>query len=81
MARSTFSGRDVLKVLLDHGFVVENRAGSHVKCRYDGAGVDDVRIVSVPMHDEIRIGTLRSIAEQAGANDFETFCAWIAENR
>ncbi|RBI59787.1 hypothetical protein DMJ13_22020 [halophilic archaeon] len=29
------------------------------------------------MHDELATGTLSSIAEQAGANDFDEFCKWI----
>jgi hypothetical protein len=29
--------------------------------------------VTVPLHDEIATGTLRGIAEQAGADDFQAF--------
>ncbi|SEM05591.1 hypothetical protein SAMN04488691_11823 [Haloferax larsenii] len=29
------------------------------------------------MHKEIATGTLRKIAEQAGAKDFDRFCDWI----
>jgi hypothetical protein len=29
------------------------------------------------MHDHVTLGTLREIADQAGANDFEAFCDWI----
>jgi len=29
--------------------------------------------VSVPLHDELATGTLKSIAEQAGADDFQAF--------
>jgi hypothetical protein len=36
-------------------------------------------MVSVPMHDQIKMGTLQSIAEQAGAREFDAFCAWIDE--
>jgi hypothetical protein len=36
--------------------------------------------VPVPLHDEVDMGTLRSIAEQAGARDFDEFCAWIERN-
>lgn len=32
------------------------------------------------MHDEITVGTLRDIADQVGANDFESFCEWIDSN-
>jgi hypothetical protein len=34
----------------------------------------------VPLHDEVDTGTLRSIAEQAGAKDFDVFCVWIERN-
>jgi hypothetical protein len=34
-------------------------------------------MVSVPMHDSIDIGTLRNIADQSGAEDFESWCEWI----
>jgi hypothetical protein len=30
--------------------------------------------------DDIPPGTLRSIAEQCGAEDFEAWCRWIDEN-
>lgn len=33
------------------------------------------------MHDSISDGTLRNIAEQSGAEDFEAWCQWIEENR
>ena len=41
---------------------------------------DDRRHVTVPVHDELRTGTLRSIAESAGANDFDAFCEWVDRN-
>lgn len=39
------------------------------------------RTVSVPRKDRIRVGTLRKIAEQAGADEFDEFCSWIDRNR
>jgi len=30
---------------------------------------------------EIPTGTLQSIADQCGANDFHAWCAWIGEHR
>jgi hypothetical protein len=33
------------------------------------------------MHGEIPTGTLRNIARQCGAEDFEAFCAWTDRNR
>lgn len=41
----------------------------------------DARTVPVPLHEELDTGTLRSIAEQAGAKDFGEFRAWIDRNR
>ncbi|MDZ7688669.1 MAG: type II toxin-antitoxin system HicA family toxin [Halobacteriales archaeon] len=77
-----FSGREVVKALTRNNFRVVDREGSHVKLRYEHPeNDDDVRVVSVPQHDSINIGTLRSIAEQAGARDFDSFCEWIDRNR
>lgn len=79
MSESTFSGREVAKVLIEHGFDPQNRSGSHLRLRYEHPdNDDDVRNVTVPVeHDELRRGTLRSIMEQAGGSDFENFCDWI----
>jgi len=80
--RTEFSGREVVKALTRNRFYIVDRTGSHVKLRYEHpSNEDDVRVVSVPMHDSISIGTLRSIAEQSGAEDFESWCRWIDENR
>jgi len=40
----------------------------------------DRRQVTVPPHDELRTGTLRDIAESAGANDFDAFREWVDRN-
>lgn len=32
------------------------------------------------MHDEIKIGTLHSIAKQCGATEFENWCHWSDDN-
>lgn len=81
MGTPTFSGRDIIVVLRNHGLVPTSRVGSHVKLRYENESTDEVRVVTVPMHDEVRVGTLRNIAEQAGATDFEAFCQWVESNR
>ena len=82
MVTTDFSGRDVVKVLTSHGYVLTARPGSHVQLRYEHpTNPDDVRRVTVPMHDRIRAGTLRKIAEQCGANDFREWCRWIDEHR
>lgn len=78
MVSGGFSGRDVVIALTKNRFHVVDRTGSHVKLRYEHpTNEDDVRVVSVPMHDRIDTGTLRNIAEQAGARDFRAFRAWI----
>lgn len=79
--RTDFSGREVVKALTKNRFYIVDRTGSHVKLRYEHpSNEDDIRVVSVPMHDSINIGTLRSIAEQSGAEDFESWCEWIDRN-
>lgn len=78
MSGGGFSGREVVKALTKNRFHVVDRTGSHVKLRYEHpTNTDDIRIVSVPMHDRIKTGTLRHIADEAGAKDFEAFCRWI----
>lgn len=80
MVRTRFSGREVVKVLRRHGYVPKSRKGSHVRLRYEHPETGEVRNVDVPQHTEINIGTLRSIADQCGAEDFEAWCEWIDEN-
>ena len=58
-------------------------AGDHAILKWehpDGLEIES-RTVSVPLHDRVRVGTLRGIADDAGAKDFEKFCAWIDRNR
>lgn len=77
MVRTTFSGREVISVLTDFGYVPVSRTGSHVRLWYENDDTDEVRLVDVPMHDELRIGTVRSIADQCGADDFREWCRWV----
>jgi predicted RNA binding protein YcfA (HicA-like mRNA interferase family) len=72
VSRGTYSGEDVIKALQKWRFKRVDQTGSHVKLRYvhpDG----EKRTVIVPLHDELDTGTLKSIAEQAGANEFQAF--------
>lgn len=70
-AATDFSGRDVATALIRNRVFVVDRTGSHVKLRYERpTNETDVRPVTVPMHDRVDTGTLRSIADQGGANDF-----------
>lgn len=81
MVTRDFSGRDIVKVLRKHGFVIVNRSGSHVRLRYDAPELDAPRLVTVPLHRRVRTGTLVQIADQCGANDFHEWCRWIDEHR
>ncbi|OVE83375.1 type II toxin-antitoxin system HicA family toxin [Natronolimnobius baerhuensis] len=82
MARRTFSGAEVVKALVNAGgFEWRRTTGDHAQLYYEHpTNEDDRRRVTVPLHDELRTGTLRSIADSAGARDFEEFCAWIERN-
>lgn len=82
MGRRTFSGAEVVKVLVNAGgFEWRRTSGDHAQLYYEHPTNDtDRRFVTVPLHDELRPGTLRSIANDAGANDFSAFCEWIDDN-
>lgn len=80
MVRTTFSGREVISVLTDFGYVPVSRTGSHVRLRYENPDTGEVHLVDVPMHDELKIGTVRSIADQCGADDFYEWCRWVDDH-
>lgn len=82
MSRRTFSDYEVAKVLVNVGNFDWNRtAGDHAQLSYTHpTNEEDRRQVTVPLHDELRPGTLRDIADDAGANDFDAFCEWIDRN-
>ena len=81
MVTRDFSGEDIVKVLTRHNFRKDRQRGSHVILKYTHPETGEKRTVTVPMHDRVRTGTLRKIAEQAGANDFEEFGRWIDRTR
>ncbi|HVR97988.1 MAG TPA: type II toxin-antitoxin system HicA family toxin [Thermoanaerobaculia bacterium] len=58
------SGRQVCRILREHGFSEVRRRGSHVvmQLRADQGTVT----VPVPDHEEVAIGTLMSIIRQSG---------------
>lgn len=82
MARRTFSGLEVVKVLVNSGgFAWRRTTGDHAQLYYEHpTNEDDHRQVTVPLHDELRTGTLQDIAENAGAKDFDAFCEWVDRN-
>lgn len=51
---------EVIRVLQKTGFTFKSQKGSHVKYTRND------RAVIIPMHEEIRKGTLKSILSQAG---------------
>ena len=66
------SGREVCRILALHGFAEVRQKGSHVIMQkiIENSSIT----VPVPLHKEIRIGTLQSIIRQSGISrsDFET---------
>lgn len=81
MVRTRFTGREIVSVLTDMGFQPVERTGSHLKLRYLHPETGDVRNTTVPLGHEIGGDTLRSIAEQCGADDVHAWCEWIDEHR
>lgn len=73
MTRGTYSAEDIIKALSNWNFYPVDREGSHVKLRYIDPNTGEKRNVTIPKHDELAPGTLKSIAEQAGANDPQKF--------
>jgi len=61
--------REVKRKLEAAGFVEVARKGSHVK--FVKEAEEGKRVVIVPCHSEIALGTLRSILRQAGLSSAE----------
>lgn len=73
---------EVTKVLVNvGGFEWRRTTGDHAQLYYEHpTNETDRRQVTVPLHDELRTGTLREIADRAGAKDFDAFRDWIDRN-
>lgn len=82
MSRPPLSGPDVVSVLVNVGdFEWRRTTGDYAHLAYDHpTNPNDRRRVTVPLHDELAPGTLRSIADAAGANDIDAFRDWIERN-
>jgi predicted RNA binding protein YcfA (HicA-like mRNA interferase family) len=66
------SGEEVCRVLEQHGFVSVRQKGSHrIMRKHTGEGTTSV---PVPLHPQLRRGTLQSIIRQSGLSKslFET---------
>jgi len=57
-----FSGKEVVKALRRIGFVVDHQNGSHIFMH----NLDKNISVIVPLHKEIKKGTLNNIIKKAG---------------
>lgn len=79
MPRRTYSGEEIIRALGEWRFRKVDQTGSHVKLRYQHPETGEKRTVMVPLHDELDTGTLRNIADQAGAEDFQAFLEAIDE--
>lgn len=54
------SGEQLIKILVKNGFSVKRQAGSHVVLQKGEI------VFSVPLHDELKKGTLKAILSQSG---------------
>ena len=79
MTPRRFSGKEVAKGLVTvGGFEWGRTTGDLAQLFYEQPdNEDDRRQVTVPLHDELRTGTLRDIAKSAGARDFDACCEWV----
>ena len=66
------SGQEVCAILQRHGFAQVRRRSSHIVMQLVAEGTTIT--VPVPDHDEVKIGTLRSIIRQSGLprSEFES---------
>lgn len=62
--RRVLSGRDVCDILAAHGFIDVRQRGSHCVMQRETGGVTVT--VPVPLHPDLRRGTLASIIRQSG---------------
>lgn len=54
------SGERLIKILVRKGFSIKRQTGSHVVLQKGEA------VFSVPLHDELKKGTLKAILNQSG---------------
>lgn len=59
-----FSGRELCKLLMQHGFEEIRQKGSHIVMQKKSG--NSTITVPIPNHDELKIGTLQSIIRQSG---------------
>jgi predicted RNA binding protein YcfA (HicA-like mRNA interferase family) len=63
------SGKEIVKILQKHGFIVSRQKGSHIVLYKQTS--DGKKIGVVPNHREVQKGTIRSIAKMTGLDPKE----------
>ena len=58
------SGRHVISILGQFGFTIHSQRGSHVKLRRISLA-SRKQTLTIPLHEELDVGTLRAIIRQA----------------
>ena len=66
------SGKDAIKAFGKLGFHIVRQRGSHAILKKDGFPI----LLSVPLHDELKKGTLRSLIRDAGLT-VDEFCKQV----
>ncbi|KYC46829.1 MAG: YcfA-like protein [Candidatus Methanofastidiosum methylothiophilum] len=69
MNSSVLSGLEVIKILKRAGFIAVRQKGSHV--RLEKVGDDGIIKITVPLHDELKKGTLMRIIKDSGLTQEE----------
>jgi predicted RNA binding protein YcfA (HicA-like mRNA interferase family) len=59
------AGKQVISIMEHFGFRIHARKGSHAKLRRIGPD-GEKQTLTVPMHEELDLGTLQAIVRQAG---------------
>jgi len=62
MRLPNISGRRLVKILIDEGFTIKSRRGSHITMKKESAPHIHV---TIPLHKNIKKGTLLNILSQA----------------
>lgn len=66
------SGKEAIKAFGKLGFHIVRQRGSHIILKKDGFPI----LLSVPLHDELKKGTLRSLIRDAGLT-LDEFCKQV----
>ena len=76
-----FSGEEIVRVLRNMNYQIVGRSGSHAILKYEHPKTGEVRRITVPLRDNLPEDALRRIADQTGAEDFQSWKRWIKSNK